>query len=1145
MLAIALLFLNLMPMQGVAAATTSSREASEVKITLSLRETRLKQVLAEIERQSRMSFFYSTSQINTSRKVSINESGSLEEVLRELFSDSDIAWQIKGKHILLKKKLDIDKATTSAADLPDSRTNDLAKINTIIAPIAAPLLLVKGVVRDEASEPLPGVSIVVKGTQRGAVSNQNGEFSLEVPSKESVLLFSFVGYLPREVTVGNQTFIEVSLEADVRALSEVIVVGYGTVKKENLTSSISKIGPEAIESRPLTTLSDAFAGQLAGVRAQSVSGIPGQQLQIRIRGVNTINGNSNPLYVIDGIPRDDMTDINPADVASIQILKDASATAIYGARGANGVVLIETKQGTGKPTVTVDAFYGVQDPEKFVGMMNKDEWLAYNIWSRNEDWLRRGGLMQDPQSARPANLQIPDAWLDPNLKGTDWQKAITVNAPIQSYQVSVSGKNDMGSVYVSGGYLDQDGVIFNTNYRRFNLRFNGVMNVGKRLKVGMNLSPSFSVQDDRTTQGKETIIHHAINQSPLVGLNQATRDFGYPVGLGQAYANPLERLKYTTDRTNENKFVSVVYSELEILPRLVFKSQFGYNFFQSNYEFFQPGNVTYNNGFVTIGNSNSRTARDWSSQNTLTYDKSFGPHNLNVLAGISAEDRNSFRIAARANGWPNEIIETLNVATTPTDASTERYTSRIASQFGRIGYNYKEKYLVNATVRRDGSSRFGTNNKWGIFPAISAGWKLNEENFLRGATWLTLLKLRAAWGTSGYDRIGNYDFISKLRVSNTSWGDAVVPGLVPANIENPDLKWESTTTRDFGLDISAFNNRVQLNFDYFINQTDNLLFNLPIPNTTGFNSFRSNIGSIENRGWEVDLTTTNTTGKVRWTSSLNLSTVKNKVLNMGEVDQFTGSSWDGRFITQVGGQVSQFLVYRTTGILTKADFDDAGKAISPIFPGQEEGNVKYIDQNGDGKINTDDLVPYGSNIPDLIYGVTNRVKFGNFEFSLLLQGQVGGDVMFLGQRHMDAGGTNTNQFARWVHAWKPDYEALYGPGENPIPDYLGVDMSWDGVTPYPKAKKFDNNSDFRIYDATFLRIRNIALNYTLPKTIGNRSFYKSARIYISVDNLKTFDNYPGVTPETNSFGNETTRMGVDYSTYPLSKKYTAGINITF
>ncbi len=1140
MLALVLFLMNLMPLQAGGTAAM----AKDTKVSLHLKETTVRQVLYEIERQSRMSFFYSSNQIDTRRRISIDLNASLEKVLGQLFDEEGISWQINGKHILLRRKPDAAKQNAYSNDRSNQNEIALLKSHTEIKPISR-TQTVKGIVRDTDNEPLPGVSIIVKGTQTGALTDQDGKYSIDVPDAGATLIFSFVGYIPQEVRVGNQSDISLVMQTDTKALSEVIVVGYGTVKKENLTSSVSKIGSESIQGRPLTTLSDAFAGQLAGVRAQSVSGIPGQELQIRIRGVNTINGNSNPLYVIDGVPRDDMNDLNPADVASIQILKDASATAIYGARGANGVVLIETKQGSGKPSVTFDAYYGIQDPEKFVGMMNKDQWLAYNIWDRNETWLRQGGSMKAPMSARPANLQIPEAWLDPNNKGTDWQRAITVVAPIQSYQVAVSAKNDIGSIYLSGGYFDQDGIIYNTFYRRMNYRFNGTLNVTSRFKIGMNLSPSFSVQDDRETQGKETVIHHALAQSPLVGLNQATRDWGYPVGIGQVYPNPVERLKYTTDKTNKNRFTSVVFGEYQFIPGLTFKTQFGYNFNQNQYEFFQPGNVTYNNGYVTLGNSFSQTAKDWSIQNTLAYEKNFGDHSLNLLAGQSAENRQFFQIQATASGWPNEIIETLNVATTPTKASTDRNGSRISSFFGRLGYSFKDKYLLNATLRRDGSSRFGTNHKWGVFPAVSAGWKLNEEGFLRGVTWLSLLKVRAAWGTSGNDRIGNYDYMAKMGISNTSWGDAVVPGLVPSNIENPDLKWESTTSRDFGIDFSAFNNRVQINLDYYINKTDNLLFNLPIPNTTGFGSLRSNIGSIRNKGWEVDLTTVNTTGPIRWTSSLNLSANTNKVLNMGNINQFTSSNWDAQFITRVGGPVSQFLVYRTNGLLTQADFNDAGKATVPTLPGQEIGNVKYIDQNGDGKINTQDFVPYGNNLPDLIYGFTNRVKWKNFELSVLVQGQLGGDVLFLGQRQLDNGGTNVNVFERWLHAWKPDYEKKYGPGENPIPDYLGVDMSWDGETPYTKGNKSDNNSDFRIYDATFLRIRNIALNYNLPAKIGGRSFFKGARIYVSVDNLKTFDNYPGVTPETNSFGNATTQAGVDYSTYPLSKKYTFGINVTF
>lgn len=1004
---------------------------------------------------------------------------------------------------------------------------------------------VSGKVTDEEGAGLPGVSILVKGTQQGTTTDPEGRFNLVVPDGEMVLVFSFVGFVPQEVTVGNRSVIDIRMVVDAKSLEELIVVGYGSVKKENLTSSISKIGSEAIAERPIPTLSEAFAGQLAGVRAQSTSGIPGQELQIQIRGVNTINGNSSPLYVVDGVPKDNMNDINPSDVESIQILKDASATAIYGARGGNGVVLIETKRGAGKPTVSLDAMYGFQDPEKFVGMMSKDEWGAYHIWTRNDQWLRQGGSMSDPMDARPVGLQIPGEWLDPNRKGTDWQRAITRVAPFQSYQVSVSGKNDLGSIFISGGYMGQEGIIKETYYNRFNFRANGTLNVGKKTQLGLNLSPSFSDQDDRDTQGKETPIHHALNISPLVQLNEATRDWGFPAGIGQVYPNPLERIRETTDRTQRSRFSSVVWGEHEILPQLKFRSQLGYDYEGIVYEFFQAGNVGYNNGFLTQGNSNSRTSNNWSIQNTLSYDKEFGGHVLNFLLGQSAEGRKYYQINATATGFPNELIETLNVATTPTTASTTRNQSRIASFFGRVGYTFQDRYLLNMSIRRDGSSRFGDNHKWGIFPAVSAGWKINAEPFLNHVGWLSLLKVRAAWGTSGNDRIGNYDYMSRLSITRASWGNAVVGGLAPANIENPNLKWEATSTTNFGLDVSTFSNRLQVNFDYYINRTDNLLFNLPIPNTTGFGSYRTNIGSVQNKGWEIDLTTLNSVGTVRWTTSLNLSANRNKVLDMGGIREFTSTNWDARFITRVGGPISQFLVYRTDGLLMPSDFDSERKALVPILPGQEPGNVRYIDQNDDGVINANDQVPYGNNLPDLIYGFTNRVTWKNIELSFLLQGQLGGDVLFLGQRQMDNGGQNINSFKRWVHAWKPDYEALYGQGENPVPDNLGVDMSWDGYTPYTKGNKSDNNSDFRIYDATFLRIRNITLSYRLPVNDLGLKMFKSARIYVTVDNLKTFDRYPGVTPETNSFGNATTQAGVDYSTYPLSKKYTFGVSLNF
>jgi TonB-linked SusC/RagA family outer membrane protein len=931
----------------------------------------------------------------------------------------------------------------------------------------------------------------------------------------------------------------------------VVVIGYGSVKKQNLTSSVSKIDDRALQNRPVTTLGEVFQGQLAGVRAQNASGVPGNETVIRIRGVNTINGDGSPLYVIDGVPRDNMSDISPTDIASIQILKDASATSIYGARGGNGVILIETKKGTGKPSITLDTYYGWQSPEKALEVMNREEWITYNAWMRNVSWLESGGSMSDPMSMRPVGLQIPESWFDtPDI---DWQEAILQKGAIQNYQLSVSNQNENGNVYLSGGYFDQDGVIQNTYYRRFNFRMNASLNIGKRIKVGVNLAPSFSDQDKKETEGKEMVIHHTIAQPPIVGLDKNTRDWGYVQGLATNYPNSLERLKYTTDKTKRTRLLTSVWGEIDIIDGLKFRSQYSYTYDGQNYEYFQPGNVTYSNGNMTRGNSDSGTWTGWTIQNTLTYDHTFGNHNLNVMLGQSAEDNFTYRIYATATGWQYETLETLNLASTPTRAQTTHARYRTASFFGRASYDFKEKYLLTASARYDGSSRFGTNNKWGVFPSISAGWKINEESFLKDISWMSLLKIRASWGMSGNDRIGNYDYMALLGSYNTSWGNALVTGLAPSNIENPNLQWESTKTTDLGVDFSIFDNRMQFSFDYYINTTDHLLFNVPVPLTTGFSTARTNLGAIENRGWEVDMTTYNFTGPLQWSTSLNLSANKNKVLDMGDITQLISANNDAEFITKVGLPVSNFRLYRTNGILTKDDFEADERTPKPgvaIMAGERPGNVRYIDQptveypEGDGIINSEDLVPYGNNLPDLMYGLTNRFSWKNFELSALLQGQIGGDVMFLMQRQVDSGGSGINIFSRWLRSWKPDYEALYGDRGNPIPDYYDIDMSWDGKT-YNRYGSTNNNTDLRIYNATYLRIKNIQFSYTVPNRILEKMKLKNLRLYLSVDNIKTFDNYPGASPETNTGGNNTTQQGVDYSTYPQSRKYTFGMNVTF
>lgn len=1094
-------------------------------ISLKMNDISVKEAITELKAKSGYSFVYVAGDLDTKKNVNV-QATQLKEAIDQILRGQNVSYEIKGKNIIIKR---IGQSPTSS----DQKKQQIS-----------------GVIKDQTGEPVIGANVVDSNdATNGTITDIDGKFILSVPS-DAVLIVSYIGYNRQEVPVNNKTSFNIILEEDTKTIDEVVVIGYGSVKKSNLTSSVSKITDEAMKDRPVTTISEAFQGQLAGVQAQATDGgIPGQEMTIRIRGINTVNGDSSPLYVIDGVPRENMSDINPSDIATVQILKDASATSIYGSRGANGVVLIETKQGAGKPTVTFDAYYGLQTPENKLDLMSGTEWVAYNAWHRNVNYLRSGGSMSDPQSARPQNYRIPDWWYTTN-NFTDWQSLILRNAPIQSYVASASGKGDMGSIYFSIGYSDQKGIIKSTDYDRYNIRMNSTLNLMKNLKVGANVSLSISNRQaagvnlgDR--QGKDSNIHHALMMSPLVEpgvcVQQVTQ--GGTVSsyeYGASYIDPVLQLKHTTDNTNTTRIQASVWGEWNIIPDLTYKVQYSNNYDGVTYEYYQPANVTSNN--TSAGNSYSNRSNDWTIQNTLTYDKQLEDHHLNVLLGQSAEKQKYYNGYMEATGWPYENITTLNVASSAVSATTEHVNYTNASFFARLSYDYKEKYLLTASIRRDGSSRFGMNSKWGTFPSLSLGWKLNEENFMKDINWISLMKLRASFGTSGNDRIGDYQYTSLLGTYNAAYGNTLQSGVAASNIANPDLQWEQTKTYDIGFDFSAFRNRLQFNFDYYINETDHLLFDVPVTYTTGFASYLTNIGKIRNRGWEVDITSHNLDGKFQWTTNLNLSSNKNKVVNLGNVGSFTTTLNDAMFITKEGGPVSQFYCLRTDGFLTANDFDAAGNALVPIADGQEEGNYKFVDQDGDKKITTADYVPYGNNLPDLTWGLTNRFSYKNFDLSVLLQGQFGGDVLYLGQRHNDSGMPDRTLYGRWTRSYKPAEQLAGIPTE--YAEKYGIDMSWDGETPNPFGNNL-NNCDRRIYDATYVRIKNITLSYTFPKVMLAKTKISNLKIYGSVDNVYTFSDYPGYTPETSSYGNGTTALGVDYSTYPLSRKYTIGLSLNF
>jgi len=1029
---------------------------------------------------------------------------------------------------------------------------------------------ISGVVVESTGDPIIGASISVKGAKTGTVTDIDGAFSLNA-SPTDKLVVTYLGYTTQEIEVKDKTFFNIVLKEDDKTLEEVVVIGYGSVKKSNLTIATTNITSEAIEGRPVTNLSQVFSGQLSGVQTQTASGVPGEDLQITIRGNNSLNSASTPLYVIDGVITESINDVNPNDVQTIQVLKDAASTSIYGARGSNGVVLIETKQAKkGTTSITFDASYGWQKADRLPEVMNPNEWFAYNIWMINAQYLNKGGTnsMSIPNKLRPTNDQIPEAWLlnpqsntpdwrlNPDLAQSDWVDAILRTAPMQSYQVSATTGGEMGSITLSGGYQSTDGIVKYTGFQRINFRVNAVLNISKNLKLGGSFAPSISKQQRGESEGKDKVILTALQYPPLMAMDKGTVELGfdptYPNNV-----NPYERLKSVTDTRDINRYNTSVWGEYKIIPKLTAKSIYNYNTRTSISEYFLPKNVVAPNaagGQVSTGSSWSETYNNWGIQNTLTYDDTFFKHhNVNVMLGQSADETKTYRANLSATGWPLESVPTLNLSTTPTLASTVRYIVRTASFFGRLSYNYSDKYLFTASFRSDGSSRFGSGNQWGFFPSFSGGWKINEESFLKDFKPLTLLKLRASWGISGNDQIGYNDYLSTFDVTNAVYGGQAQPGMYPKNLANPDLKWESTKSTDIGLDVSLFKNRFQFNFDYYVNKTEDLLYKLSVPATTGFTEMRTNLASLENKGWEIDMTSVNIDTKVfSWTTSLNLSHSSNKILDMGGNDDLVNEAWSSYYITKVGGPICQFYLLRTDGLLTADDFGvgpdgkyDRTQPLVPIMNNQIPGNLKFVDTNKDGIIDDNDRVPYGNNTPDLLYGFTNRFRYKDFELSIFLQGQFGGDVFYLASRNINTGRRLNNTLVGWLNCYKEVYR-----GGDPIPHELGVDMSWDGVTPLPYglgANGVNENTvtDQRVYDATFLKIKNIYLGYTVPRKLLNKYGIKSLKVYATVENLHTFTDYIG-NPEVNSYSPSNPMIkGVDYSTYPLTKTYTMGLSLTF
>lgn len=998
---------------------------------------------------------------------------------------------------------------------------------------------VTGRVVDDKGESLIGVSLLVKGTTLGTITDLDGNFSLNVPDN-SIIIVSYVGYKSQEITVGSQKTLSIILVPDNKILDEVVVVGYGTVKKSDLTGAVSSISADQIKERSNANVMSSLSGKIAGVQIQQTQGAPGYAPAVKVRGISTITAGATPLYVIDGFPMEDadLSIVNPQDIASIEVLKDASSAAIYGSRGANGVVLITTKSGSmGKTSVEANYEFGLQTLTRKVDMMNAQEFIQYYIDAHNNSWVANGGNASDPNSIRPSEYKIPQDFLDnpESFQTTDWQDVLFRTAMTHNAQLSVSGGNEKTLFRISGAFLDQNGIVDRSYYKRMSLRSNITHQILPNLKVGMNLALSRINSRMYGTGGKEDAVSLAQQSDPIFPVYNENGNYGFRdpnsewyrfMGYGLQLWHPYAITREIDKSDITMNTIASVFLEYKFLKDFTFKTTFNLTNNDRRYSDFRNEGQKYGWSAEQIAQGNDNTYRtyNWLSETTLNYNKTIGKHNISVLLGYSAQKDQYNETTLTAQDFPNNMIHTLNAGKPSAGASFASEWSMI-SYIGRINYSYNDKYLFTGTIRRDGCSRFGVNNRWGYFPSASIAWKISEENFLKNLDWLTSMKLRASFGVTGNNQIDNYGSIGLLSQNQFVYGTSVVPGLYVSTISNPDLRWEKTNQFDVGLNVGLFNNRIYFEADYYYSKTQDLLLNVPVPAITGFTEQLTNIGRVRNTGFEFLINTKNLVGEFQWETSFNISLNRNKVLKLGLNDSpIYIDNW-GTTKTEVGQPVANYYGYIFDGVFMNQEQIDN----YPHHTSTTPGDPIIRDVNEDGIIDDNDRTIIGNAQPDFTYGLTNTFAYKNFDLEIVLQGSYGNEIMNSSARYLKVYNGSRNGYKQITDYWKSESQPGDGVHFKPYLNYPGLQTQF---------------SSYWVEDGSYLRISNVRLGYTFPTSILKKTPFSSARLYVNIDNLHVFSDFVGYDPE-NSVFTDALNSGNDYGAYPLPMTITFGVKVGF
>ena len=1073
--------------------------SQNAKVSIRMNNVKLDKILNEIENQTDYLFIYNN-QVDINKITSVKvKNEAVAQVLDKILSGTGINYELEGTHIIL---------TTEA--IKDLHAQQQAKTVT-------------GTVTDVSGEPIIGANIRIKGTTTGTITDIDGNFSIEA-EPQSVIEVSYIGYLTQETVINNQKSIRFLLKEDTKTLDEVVVIGYGVQKKADLTGSVANINTEKLNTQSNANIGQALQGKIAGVDIVSQGGAPGSGTRIMVRGIGTLN-NASPLYIVDGMYMNSIDHINPNDIASIDVLKDASSAAIYGSRAANGVIIVTTKEGSnteGKPIIDLSVNLGISTASKFLDMLDAKGWAEVTTIARQA-------------IGKPALDMATDL---ANKPDNDWQDIMFRPALMQNYNLSVKGGGKYSTYYTGLGYFNQDGIVKGTNYQRYNIQSKNDYKRGI-FSAGTNLIISFSHDKPLHQELRGGMIGTILQSVPTLEKYDDTREGGYGGTYGDVVniPHPLAIIDDNImDRYNENvKIFANLYAQIELFKGLKYKLNLTPDFSFERYKnYLNKYDFGLATNSITQLTERQRRRRNILVENLLTFDRTFGEHKISALAGYTYQDSRFRHIQAYGEGLP-QGLEEIDAATTNRSNEGNSWRSVLTSILGRVFYSYQNKYLFTATIRRDGSSKFGKNNRYGYFPSFSLGWNVAEEKFMENVHWLDQLKLRGGYGVLGNQEIDNYQYSSTITtgINYPDGNGGLLQGAFPKNFANPDIKWEETAMTNVGIDFMAFNNRLSLTADYYVKNTKDILLTVPIPiSSGGANDPIRNAGKIRNNGFEFNLGWMDQPNPdISYGINLIGSFNKNKVIAMGsESGSIKGGSTNQNITTsetKAGYPIGGYWLISTAGYFNSQEEVDAyAKDGKKIQPAAEPGDIKFVDANNDGVINDDDRVFQGSPFPDFTFALNGNMRYKNFDLSIGLQGVLGNKIYNATRQTLEDVTKGSNFLASCLDYWTPENKNASHPR-----------LTWDDPNRNTRAE-----SDRYLENGSYLRLRSVQLGYTFPQT-WFKGAIQHARVYINAENLFTITSYSGYSPDVNA--DNANYRGFDNFIYPTNRTFMIGLYVTF